>query len=221
MPTNNSSESSSFFTSRKNIVGMTLAILAIIIHLVAGLGILWPVVALAGYGAGALLTPPKRSGDQTPRLQAHPRRENPQELRRVMGGQSAKLLDNKVPWIVHEATIQLEDSLNNTLGNWEHLVDFPEHQVTVRSMILEYIPTLVDTYLKIPDFKNPRAVEDMVQSLELLRAEADSIYQAITERSLNSLEDHNRILHMQFGKLPLDEDPDPAGEAREKGSGSA
>lgn len=220
MPTSNSSKSSSFFTSRKNIVGMTLAILVIIIHLVAGLGILWPVVAVAGYGAGALLTPRRQAEELPAQLQAPPRHAAPQELRKVMGRQAGKLSDNKVPWIVHEAVIQLDDALNMVLDHWEHLVDFPEYQVTVRSMILDYIPSLVDTYLKIPDFKNPRAVEDMVQSLKLLQAEADSIYQVITEIGLNNLEDHNRILHMQFGKLPLDENPESAGKAGEKGSGA-
>lgn len=36
---------------------MILAIVVIVIHLVVGLGVFWPVVALAGYGAGVSCSP--------------------------------------------------------------------------------------------------------------------------------------------------------------------
>ncbi|AKK03041.1 hypothetical protein [Corynebacterium epidermidicanis] len=43
-----------WFNSRKNIAGM---VLAVVIHLIIGLGPLCPVVAAAAWGLGALLTP--------------------------------------------------------------------------------------------------------------------------------------------------------------------
>lgn len=53
-------EESRFLTSRKNKWGIGAAAAVIGIHLVAGLGFLWPVVAAATYGATALLTPPEK-----------------------------------------------------------------------------------------------------------------------------------------------------------------
>lgn len=86
-------------------------------------------------------------------------------------------------------------------------MDFPEHQVTLRAMITDYLPAVVQAYLSIPDQRNSRAVSDITGSFALLRAESDSIYYTIMENSLNRLKDHNRILHMQFGRLPFESEP--------------
>ena len=198
MPTSNSG----FFTSRKNIVGMLVATSVIVVHLVAGLGVFWPLVAVAGYGAGVLLTPsrPAPAIKRAPRVEL----EQPCRLRQRVRDQRRVLLDTRVPEPVSSSMAELEHALERVLDNWGHLVDFPEHQVTVRSMILDYIPSVVQAYLAIPDRRNAQAIGDIIGSFDLLRGEADSIYEAIIRNSLNRLEDHNRILHMQFGRLPLE-----------------
>lgn len=209
MPTSNSG----FFTSRKNIVGMLVATLIIVVHLVTGLGVFWPLVAVAGYGAGVLLTPART----TPALDRSPRVElvQPDQLRQRVYDQRRVLLDTRVPEPVSSSMAELERALGRVLDNWGHLVDFPEHQVTVRSMILDYIPSVVQAYLAIPDRRNAQAIGDIIGSFDLLRGEVDSIYDAITRNSLNRLEDHNRILHMQFGQLPLER-----GERGDSGDGN-
>lgn len=208
MPTSNSG----FFTSRKNIVGMLVATLIIVVHLVTGLGVFWPLVAVAGYGAGVLLTPARATQalDRAPRVEL----AQPDQLRQRVHDQRRVLLDTRVPEPVSSSMAELERALDRVLDNWGHLVDFPEHQVTVRSMILDYIPSVVQAYLAIPDRRNAQAIGDIIGSFDLLRGEADSIYDAITRNSLNRLEDHNRILHMQFGQLPLER-----GERGDSGDG--
>ena len=55
-----------YFASRKNQVGLVLAILVVVLHLVVGIGIYWPVAGLAAYGAGAALTPARKAMELPP-----------------------------------------------------------------------------------------------------------------------------------------------------------
>lgn len=70
----------SYFTSRKNILGMAAAGAVIALHFVAGLGFLWPVVAAASYGGFALLTP-----EQSEKKQPHLESQTPAEQARNLG----------------------------------------------------------------------------------------------------------------------------------------
>ena len=58
MASNNSF--SNFLVSRKNQVGLLLAILVVVLHIAFGFGPFWPVAAIAAWGAGAALTPPPK-----------------------------------------------------------------------------------------------------------------------------------------------------------------
>ena len=60
-----------YFASPKNQVGLVLAILVVVLHLVVGIGVYWPVAALAAYGAGAALTP-ARTPKELPPAPAEP-----------------------------------------------------------------------------------------------------------------------------------------------------
>ena len=55
-----------YFVSLKNQVGLVLAILVVVLHLVVGIGMYWPVAALAAYGAGAALTPARKPKELPP-----------------------------------------------------------------------------------------------------------------------------------------------------------
>lgn len=190
----------SFLFSRRNIVGVVLAAAVIVLHLVVGLGVLWPVVAAAGYGAGVALTPARRRRELT--TVEGPALAGVDELRVGAARQIERLKAHSVPRTVIHALADFEVSALKVLDNWAELVDFPEHQVTVRAMITRYMPELVDSYLRIPDRTEPRAVNDIISSLNLLRDEAEHIYEGILENNLNRLEDHGRVLRMQFGRLP-------------------
>lgn len=199
MPTNNGG---SFFFSRKNLAGIAIATLIIALHLVIGLGAFWPVVAIAGYGAAVALTPKNPPKKELPPVQATPELDSQgllaarsQELVRTMYSHGAA-----APAI--EAIKRLDSSLQLVIGNWTSLTNFPEHQVTIRSIINQYIPGIIDAYLKIPTRNDPRAVEDLIESFDLLNSETMKIFNAIQEQGLNNLEDHGRALRMQFGQLP-------------------
>lgn len=65
--TSNSSGTSSgggFLNSLAKIVGLILAIAVVLLHLTVGLGFLWPVVAIADWGASVALLPRQSKGAQ-------------------------------------------------------------------------------------------------------------------------------------------------------------
>ena len=71
MATSKSSDTSSdkssgggFLNSPANIVGFILAISVVLLHLTVGLGFLWPVVAIAAWGASVALLPRQSKGAQ-------------------------------------------------------------------------------------------------------------------------------------------------------------
>ena len=67
MATSKSSGTSSgggFLNSPANIVGLILAIAVVLLHLTVGLGFLWPVVAIAAWGASVALLPRQQRGSE-------------------------------------------------------------------------------------------------------------------------------------------------------------
>ncbi|BAU95758.1 hypothetical protein N24_1496 [Corynebacterium suranareeae] len=196
MPTNNAG---SFFFSRKNLAGIAIATLIIALHLLIGLGVFWPIVAVAGYGAAVALIPSK------PQQQASiPTLESPATLAARAKELVSSLSRHGAATPAVEALDDLNQSLQLVIENWSRLNNFPEHQVTIRSIINQYIPGVIDAYLSIPTRNDPRAVEDLIESFTLLNSETMKIFNAIQEQGLNNLEDHGRALRMQFGQLPED-----------------
>ena len=89
MASNNSSGNAAarYFASAKNQVGLVLAILVIVLHLAVGIGMYWPVAALAAYGAGAALTPSRKPKE----LPAAPAEPTPVVLDRSLRETSRRL----------------------------------------------------------------------------------------------------------------------------------
>lgn len=201
MPTNNRG---SFFFSWKNAAGIAIATLLIAVHLIIGLGAFWPLVAVAGYGAAVALIPstPARRTSALPPVRTPLEVEGPGRLSVHSKELVSTLYRHGAAAPAVEALKGLNKSLQLVIDNWSSLENFPEHQVTIRSIINQYIPGIIDAYLKIPTRNDPRAIQDMVESFGLLNAETTKIFNAIQKEGLSNLEDHGRALRMQFGQLP-------------------
>lgn len=152
-------------------------------------GAFWSVVTIAGYGAAVALTPKSPPVQATPELDSTGLAARSQELVRTVYSHGAA-----APAI--EVIKRLDSSLQLVIGNWSSLTNFPEHQVTIRLIINQNIPGIIDAYRKIPTQNDSRAVEDLIESFDLLHSETMKISNAIQERGLNNLEDHGRALRM-------------------------
>lgn len=190
----------SFFTSRKNLVGMTLAVLVIVLHLAIGLGFLWPVAAAAAWGAGVALTPlPERKqlgASSTPMLPA------PVELDGKLTEALKPLYDVRPPKPVGPQARELDKTLRFVLRNWDDLNSAPQHQQNIWDIINIYLPEVVTTYLDAPQYRSPEAVKVMSGSLGTLTSAADKVKQGILDQNLRAMDSQARTLREAFGDLP-------------------
>ncbi|MGP6174863.1 hypothetical protein [Corynebacterium sp. A21] len=192
--------SGSFFNSRGNLIGMVLAILVILVHLIVGLGFLWPVVAIAAWGASAALIP---TGKPQPELAAPQQLSlNPAELGSSLSATTGKLRDSKPAGPLGRAMWDLDQSLRAILREWHYLSAYPEQQVILASMIEDYLPGIIDSYLQVPHSARHRAVSPTIDSLEVLYRESAEIRAAIGEDNVRALENHRDMLQLQFGQDP-------------------
>lgn len=201
---------SGFFRSRRNITGMVLAVLVIVMHLIVGLGSFWPIVALAAWGAGVALTPApakELSSTGTAAVTAP-------ELRHRLDEVAAQARAGRsLPREVTEQLRELQTSLHQVLRDWDDLDRVPERQVMVRAMINRYLPDLFHHYDQVPNDRDPRAVADVVESLRIMREESEDLRKAILDDNVRQLEDHTRHLRLQFGRLEAyDRDLERGGE---------
>lgn len=190
--------SDNFFLSRKNLVGMLIATAILVVHLVAGLGFLWPVVALAGWGAGVALTPAPRQQALPPA----PERPDADELLRRLDRSTSRLYESGPAPGVLDATASLRGALVQVLLEWEHLEDVPEQRVVIETIIDDYVPATIDAYLQVTDRQHPTAVTQTVDALGILEEETLRIHKAVVNDTLRELEDQTRALRLQFGRLP-------------------
>lgn len=206
----NSSGTSSgggFLNSPANIVGLILAISVVVLHLVVGLGFLWPVVAIAAWGASVALLPRQSKGAQksvssAPKPEVPQRRPlNPSELRRNLHRTLGRLFDAQPGEALGNAANDLGATLESVLSEWKYLKDYPEQKVVIGGIIQEYLPQTVNSYLAVPERLRHKAENPARESIDLLHSAVQKIQDAIGQDNLIALEGQRDTLAIQFGKV--------------------
>lgn len=196
----------SYFTSRKNILGMAAAGGVIALHFVAGLGFLWPVVAAVSYGGFALLTPvrPEKNQPQpepqTPDGQAY-------ELEKILYVQLG-MVGNVAPLAVQNKFLDVYEALHWVLEHWDRFSDSWAARASVESIIKEHIPDVMDAYLQVIGRDNEARIEDINHTLEIFEKEAKRIRQAAEDDSVSALRERTLAVKLQYGVMPVVADPD-------------
>lgn len=185
-----------YFISAKNQVGMVLAILVIVLHLVVGLGNLWPVAALAAYGAGAALAPAPKRRELT---ESQP---TPVVLEESLRRTSAQLAMARPPREVMAQSETLQEYVRFVLAEWDHLEPTPEYRQTIWNVVQVYYPEVVKTYLEAPQYRDPAAVSVVVDSLSTLTRAAWRIRQGILDDNLRAMDSQAQFLRQELGDLP-------------------
>lgn len=185
-----------YFISAKNQVGMVLAILVIVLHLVVGLGDLWPVAALVAYGAGAALAPAPKRRELT---ESQP---TPVVLEESLRRTSAQLAMARPPREVMAQSETLQEYVRFVLAEWDHLEPTPEHRQTIWNVVQVYYPEVVKTYLEAPQYRDPAAVSVVVDSLSTLTRAAWRIRQGILDDNLRAMDSQAQFLRQELGDLP-------------------
>ena len=210
MATSKSSGTSSgggFLNSPANIVGLILAIAVVLLHLTVGLGFLWPVVAIAAWGASVALLPRQSKGAQksvssAPKPEIPQRRPlNPSELRRNLHRTLGRLFDAQPGEALGNAANDLGATLESVLSEWKYLKYYPEQKVVIGGIIQEYLPQTVNSYLAVPERLRHKAENPARESIDLLHSAVQKIQDAIGQDNLIALEGQRDTLAIQFGKV--------------------
>lgn len=210
MATSKSSGTSSgggFLNSPANIVGLILAIAVVLLHLTVGLGFLWPVVAIAAWGASVALLPRQSKGAQksvssAPKPEVPQRRPlSPSELRRNLHRTLGRLFDAQPGEALGNAANDLGATLESVLSEWKYLKDYPEQKVVIGGIIQEYLPQTVNSYLAVPERLRHKAENPARESIDLLHSAVQKIQDAIGQDNLIALEGQRDTLAIQFGKV--------------------
>ncbi|AQQ15182.1 hypothetical protein CGLAU_06075 [Corynebacterium glaucum] len=193
----------SFLVSRRNQVGLLLAILVVTLHIALGLGFLWPVAAAAAYGAGVALTPPAKPKELPP----PPITPTPIVLEDAMRETSGRLFKAGPPSAVVNQVKELEANIRFVLKEWDHLQPTPEHRQTMWNVVKVYYPEVISTYLDVPQFRDEAAVSVVVDSLTTLTNAVARIKKGILDDNLRAMDSQAQFLRGEFGALPgLDDD---------------
>lgn len=198
-----------WIASTKNLLGSAFGGLALGVQLITGFGPLWLPIVIAAYCAGALIAP-----------------RDPVELHLVFGaGASASQLQEQLALIRTSAArnakqlgpdgtravTELLDGLGEIVGRWDQLDALPEQAGVIESIIGDYLPTSVQTYINLPrtfaitPAAGKRSAHDeLLEQLGLLRGETDRVRTALYTRDADALGDQGRFLRSKFGRSELE-----------------
>ena len=196
--------------SSKNILGSVLAVAALGAQVVFGLGPLWPLVVAASYGVGALVAPRDKvnlrlglgAGATADELA-----EQLRLLRRSIKGEARRLEDD-----ANAVLLRILDNLDQIVARWGDLDAAPDQKHVVEQMIVDYLPTSLQTFLNLPRTfalstrveGKKTAHEELMDQLAILETESDRIRTALYTRDLDALSDQSRFLRDKFGRSELE-----------------
>jgi hypothetical protein len=205
--------------SGKSISGSILAAAAIVVQLLVGLGPFWPLIVVAAYAVGALVWPRDRLnltlalGENA---SAEDLKAQLSQLRKTAKAQATRLGAD-----VSNALSGLLDVLDEIVSKWDDLLVAPDQAHVVQQMIVDYLPTSVQTYLNIPATYalssrvagKKSAHDELLDQLALLETETEKIRAAVYSKDLDALGDQSRFLQAKFGKSALDLPAGPSSAA--------
>ena len=191
--------STPFLLSRPNLVGVIVAVLIVIIHVTVGLGALWPLVAVCGWGASVLLVPAPAQ-KQLPPAPAVPTQV---QLEQTLEATLRKLEAAEVPDKVAAKADELRTAVKFVLFHWDDLEDEPNHQLTMSDVVQVYFPQVVNDYADVPNVLHPDAVASVVSALDSLIDAVSRIRTAIVQDSLDTLSSNAQLLRDRFATNPL------------------
>jgi len=204
--------------SNKNIVGCLGALAGLALYLAGVVGPLWPFVVAGLYLVGALATPPPRVADLRSGL-------NPADLDRAMDEQ-LKRIAGRVPQDVFTRVLQIHSGIRDVLARREELPPGSRDAYIVEQTVLDYLPTALEGYLRLPRAYANRVVVDngrtaqaiLLDELGTLEREMRAIVAELARGDTDRLLAHERFLADRFGSRSELRLPDPADGPRPDGN---
>jgi hypothetical protein len=194
-----------YATSTKNVVGLGLAIVALLLHFVGLVGSIWPLVVVGLYVVGALAAPPDRRDSAI-----STRTLDPASIQRVLNQVDARV-KRGVPPEFAAAVHRITGGIRDLLTRVAEQPAASEDVFVLSQMASDYLPATVDGYLKLPQsyamqHKGPdgRTPYEMAcAQLALLDRKLGDVSDAMLKGDSDELAAHGRFLEESFGESSL------------------
>jgi len=190
-----------YLMSRRNLVGVALAVFGVALVL---LGVLktpfWILIVLALYLIGAMVTPAER-GLAVDLARRYSEAEIRAELDRL-----TRKIRRRVPREILQKVESIKASILSILPQLMALPTGDKGFYTIRQTALEYLPTALDNYLKLPPtyatlhpLRNGKTARQVLgEQLDLLDREMKAMVNEFAENDMQKLLAHGRFLEQKF-----------------------
>jgi hypothetical protein len=195
-----------FATSTKNLAGLGLAIIGLLLHFVGVVGAIWPLVVVALYAVGVLAAPSERrlsGGGSAQTL-------DPAGVRRALN-QIDQRVGRGVPPEFRAAVHRITQGIRDLLTRVAEQPAASEDVFVLSRMATDYLPATVDGYLRLPssygmthklaDGRTP--YEEACAQLALLDGKLQDVSEAMLKGDSDELAAHGRFLEDSFGRSSL------------------
>jgi hypothetical protein len=189
-----------YLVSAKNLLGVALALVGLVLHQFGLFGPFWPLVVVGLYAVGALIGPRRRPKVARASF-------DPQVVRKAVD-RAYQITHGRLPADVQSRVAQIRQEILELLPHTAQFpVGSPDLYVLQRTAV-DYLPTTIEAYLALPpSYATQRAIQGdrtsldvLREQLELLDAKMDEIAEAVHQRDSDRLLANGIFLEDRFGK---------------------
>jgi hypothetical protein len=202
-----------YLLSWRNLLGLALGVVALVLHAFGIPPVLWPLTVIGGYLVGAVIAP----GRRPPRLQQVEYR--PQVIRRALDGAYDRT-HGRTPPDVQTTVARIRQRILELLPHLDQLPAGSRDRFVIQRTAVSYLPATLDAYLALPPFyatghrvdEERTPLDVLREQLALLDAKMEEVAQAVYERDTERLLANGRFLEEHFGtgELRLEANTSPA-----------
>lgn len=190
-----------YFMSRRNVTGLLLALFGGLLMYFGLLGVFGPLVIIALYLLGVLLTPRDKQAEVNMQ-----RRMSEAEIRAHLDRVVRKARQRRLPREILAKVESIEASIDSILPQLMLLGQGDRNLYTIRQTALEYLPEALQNYMNLPPFfasnyplRNGKTARVLLgDQLDLLDREMKAIVADYAVNDMQKLLAHGRFLEQKF-----------------------
>ena len=196
-----------YFYSRKNLVGLGLAIIGLLLVFAHVIGPFWPLMVVGLYLVGAVLTPRKATPDL-------PAAFNPNDVRHRLDTQISSMSGRLSPDVMAKV-LSIRQIILGILPRSGNLPAGSPELYIVERTATDYLPTTLQLYLSLPgtyatqhqvqDGKTPKQL--VLDQLGLLESKMSEVAEDVQRNDADRLLTNGRFLEERFGRSQLSLEP--------------
>ena len=202
-----------YLYSRKNIVGLVLALIGLALSFTGTVGALWPMIVVGLYLVGALATPTNKAIDLQTGF-------DPNDVRKALDAQ-VHAITGKVPAEVMAKVLSIRQIIFGILPRSGNFPPGSPELFVVERTATDYLPRSLESYLSLPrayaslhpvqNGKTPKQV--LLDQLTLLESKMNEVADDVHRNDADRLLANGRFLEDRFGRSQLSLKP-PAADKR-------